>query len=164
MIVCVQIEQQNIITGWEGGRRPCEQGLKGKGGGKKIWACVCHRENKSQRSAGVIAYVGRVPRSCRGKIDMGKRGKKKKAIWLGQIFGKRRKKITRRRIPLLRNRPHWIERLAHAVGDSAVWERRHRKQDRSASVPKIWCCGLRIRWKKNPTSVSVWRCVRPGIE
>lgn len=32
MIVCVQIEQQNIITGWEGGRRPCEQGLKGKGG------------------------------------------------------------------------------------------------------------------------------------
>jgi hypothetical protein len=46
-------------------------------------------------------------------------------------FGKRRK-ITRKRIPLLRSKPHLIVRLAHAGGDSAVWERRHRKQDMSA--------------------------------
>jgi len=64
-------------------------------------------------------------------------------------------KFTRKRIPLLQNKPHWIVRLGHADVDSAVWERRHRKQDKSASVPKKGCCGQRTRWKKNPTSVSV---------
>jgi len=39
---------------------------------------------------------------------------------------------TRRRIPLLRSKLRLIVRLGHAVGDSAVWERRHRKQDTSA--------------------------------
>lgn len=130
----MQIEQV------EGGRRACERD-QGKG------ACVCHRENKGQRSAGVFAYV--VDRRRVGeRNDMGKN-----PYWK-EKFGNAAK-ITQRRTPLLRSKPLWIVRLAHVDVDSAVWERRHRKQDRSASAPKREYCGQRTRWKKNPTSVSV---------
>ena len=80
----------------------------------------------------------------------------------GEKFLVNAAKFTRKRTPLLRNKPHLIVRLAHADGDSAVWERRHRMQDRNASVPKKWCCAQRTRWKKTPTSVSVSSCGRPG--
>ena len=126
-------------------------------------ACVCHREKRQA----VFAYVGgRSKRKGRGKKnDMGNN-----PYWFGGqkylviAATPKKKKFTRKRTPLLRNMPHWIVHLAHADGDSAVWERRRRKQDKSALVPKRWCCGKRTRLKKNPTSVSVWRCVRPGME
>jgi hypothetical protein len=100
MIVRVQIEQQEYNGGRR--RRACEQG---KEGGKKNLACVCHREKQKslKRSAGVIAYV---VEDVGGKMIW--RKEKKRATWLkgeGRNLGKRRK-IIRKRIPLLRNKLH----------------------------------------------------------
>ena len=59
MIVCANWTDIMVV----GGRRACERD-QGKG------ACVCHREKKGQRSAGVFAYVDR--RRVGGEIVWGK--------------------------------------------------------------------------------------------
>ena len=70
--------------------------------------------------------------------------------------------IIQKRTPLQRNMLHWIERDAHVDVGSAVWERRHRMQDRSASPVRVRrYCGQSTRWKQSPMSVSVLRCERP---